>query len=117
MVVTATADPNSPDEEFEGLETRAIEVLGQFSLDTDDQPTTLIGSPSCSKEGNGLVRDIPLVLIWRRILMAGFPNSFLPNNLSYKEPLGVLPPVLVLPVLLLLHHLLHSLRKAEPSWT
>ena len=36
MVVTATADPNSPDEEFEGLETRAIEVLGQFSLDTDD---------------------------------------------------------------------------------
>ena len=28
MVVTPTADPDNPDEEFEGLETRAVEVLG-----------------------------------------------------------------------------------------
>ena len=36
MVVTPTADPNNPSEEFEGLETRAVEVLGQFSLESDD---------------------------------------------------------------------------------
>ena len=36
MVVTPTADPNNPNEEFEGLETRAVEVLGQFSLESDD---------------------------------------------------------------------------------
>ena len=36
MVVTPTADPDNPDEEFEGLETRAVEVLGQFSLGSDD---------------------------------------------------------------------------------
>ena len=36
MVVTPTADPDNPDEDFEGLETRAVEVLGQFSLESDD---------------------------------------------------------------------------------
>ena len=36
MVVTPTADPHNPNEEFEGLETKAVEVLGQFSLELDD---------------------------------------------------------------------------------
>ena len=119
MVVTATADPISPDEEFEGLETRAIEVLGQFSLDTDDPANYTDRFTFMQQRREWPGKRYPPGADLEEDPYGRVSHSFLPNNLNLKEPLGVQcpPPVLVLPVLLLLHHLLHSLRKAEPSWT